>query len=179
MHTVEMAALIDAGCSEEDILGSGPVGPALSRTRTALIVAAGGAIGSLLRWIVILVEPVTTTPTLVEIPWATLTVNIVGCIALGVLTGALEARPTRRTWVQPFLGTGVCGGFTTMSTLILEGSALIGGGFPVLAVQYAAITLVGSICAIVVGLFIGTRLWAVIARVRRLARSLRRRGGAA
>lgn len=168
MHTVEMAALVASDVDEAEVFGSGPVAPKLALWQTASLVAAGGAAGSVLRWAVSLISPVTTTPTLVAIPWATFTVNALGCIALGALTGMLEARPTRRAWVRPLLATGACGGFTTMSTLILEGSALVGGGFPLLAVQYAMLTLIGSLGAVIVGLLTGRKLWEAISAVEHM-----------
>ena len=62
--------------------------------------------------------------------------------------------------MRPLLGTGLCGGFTTMSTVVLGGSAMIGADFPLLALLYAALTLALCLGAIVLGLLLGNRLGA-------------------
>ena len=101
--------------------------------------------------------PAVTTPTRGESPWATLIVNLLGCLGLGTLNGDLESTPGR-PWMHPLLGTGLCGGFTTMSTVVLEGSAMIGADFPILALIYAGLTLVLCLAAVVAGLLLGHRL---------------------
>lgn len=160
MHTVEMAAL--PGVELEDAaLTADPARPPLTRWQIAALVALGGGIGSLLRWTLTLIGPTTATPTLVEIPWATLTANLLGCIGLGALTGVLESRPARRRWIQPLVGPGMMGGFTTMSTLVLDGSAMMGAGFPYQAGVYALLTLglcvTGAVLGVIVGHWIGRR----------------------
>jgi fluoride exporter len=157
MQTVEMAALRDEDVLLSDTLGSGPVPGRLAPWTAALLVAAGGALGALLRFGLTLLAPTVTTPTLVELPWTTLWVNLLGCLALGALSGALEVRPGR-PWMQPLLGAGLCGGFTTFSTVVLEGSAIIGADFPVLALAYAGLTVVLCLGAVVVGLLGGRRI---------------------
>lgn len=161
MQTVEMAALRFEDVDDAETLDSGLVRPSLDRWRTALLVAAGGALGTLLRFLVGLLVPTVTTPTLVEVPWGTFWVNLAGCLVLGVLTGWLEARYARR-WLQPFLGVGLCGGFTSFSAVVLEGAAMVGADFPVLALGYAGATIVLGLGALVLGM----------AAARRLARRL-------
>lgn len=157
MQTVEMAALRHEDVIVSDTLGSGPVPMRLAPGTAALLVAAGGALGALLRFGLILLAPTVTTPTLVELPWTTLGVNLLGCLALGALSGVLEVRPGR-PWMQPLLGTGLCGGFTTFSTVVLDGSAIIGADFPVLALTYAGLTVLLCLGAVVAGLVGGRRL---------------------
>src|SRR5699024_2030142 len=129
----------------------------LSTWQTALLVAAGGGVGAALRLIVTLSMPAVTTPTLVEVPWATLWVNLIGCLGLGALVGALEIRPGR-PWMRPLLGTGLCGGFTTMSSVVLEGSAMIGAEFPIPALGYAVATVGLCLGAVLTGFVLGRRL---------------------
>jgi CrcB protein len=157
MHTVEMAALGVEEVPDSEVLGSGPVPERLETWRIALLVGAGGAVGAMLRFALTVLAPAVTTPTLVEVPWATLSVNVLGCLALGALNGALEVR-AGRAWMHPLLGTGLCGGVTTMSTVVLEGSAMIGADFPLLALSYAGLTLVLGLAAVVAGLILGRRL---------------------
>lgn len=157
MQTVEMAALRFEEVTESDTLLSGPTPARPATWQVALLVAAGGAAGAVLRFALTVLAPAVTTPTLVEIPWATLAVNVLGCLGLGALNGYLE-RSAGRAWMHPLLGTGLCGGFTTMSTVVLEGSAMIGADFPLLALLYAGLTLVLSLGAVVAGLLLGHRL---------------------
>lgn len=159
MHTVEMAALRDVVVADSETLVSGPVRPAPASWRIALLVAAGGALGAMLRFLLTVLDPAVTTPTLVEMPWTTLTVNVLGSLGLGALNGVLEVREGR-PWMRPLLGTGLCGGFTTMSAVVLEGSAMIGADFPLLALLYAALTLALCLGAVVLGLLLGNRLGA-------------------
>lgn len=157
MRTVEMAALrLDDG-TETDTLTSGPALTPLPTLKVALLVAAGGALGALLRYLLGAAMPSLATPTLVELPWATLLANTLGCLALGALAGVLEVRPGR-PWMQPLLGTGLCGGFTTMSTAVLDGAAMMGADFAILAIIYASLSLLLSIGALVAGLLIARRL---------------------
>lgn len=157
MHTAEMAAL-PPSVLEDELLGSGPVAPPMPRWQMAALVAAGGALGAVLRWTLALIEPTTATTTLIDVPWATFGANLLGCLGLGALSGALEVRPTRQRWLQPLLGPGVFGGFTTMSTLVMEGTAMMGAGFPYLAGVYALATLVLCLLACILGIAAGHRI---------------------
>lgn len=157
MQTVEMAALRFEDVTESDTIVSGPPPVPLPTWQIMLLVAAGGAVGAMLRFALTAIAPAVTTPTLVEIPWATLVANVLGCLVLGALNGHLEIS-AGRPWMHPLLGTGLCGGFTTMSTVVLEGSAMIGADFPLLALLYAWLTLVLSLGAVVLGLLLGHRL---------------------
>lgn len=88
-----------------------------------LAVAAGGALGSLMRWA--LANGIVSD----GFPWATFIANITGSFALGVvlvvgeIVGSRQHRHHRRPWARlwrPFMATGVLGGFTTFSTFVLE-----------------------------------------------------------
>ena len=76
--------------------------------RNLLLVAFGGAVGSVGRYLV---------SKWLEggFPWGTLTVNIVGCLLIGFLTG-LVTKGTLSPEMKLLLVTGFCGGFTTFST---------------------------------------------------------------
>lgn len=79
-------------------------------------VAGGGALGSLLRFIIGRLFP--TAPT--AFPWSTLGINVVGSLALGALAGAALARPEASPTLRAFLTVGLLGGFTTFSTFSVE-----------------------------------------------------------
>ena len=95
MHTVEMDALRLEDSTEAETLSSGPPRTPLPSRQVVLLVAAGGALGALLRFLLSAAVPILATPTLVELPWATLLANVLGCLGLGALVGVLEVRPGR------------------------------------------------------------------------------------
>ena len=83
-----------------------------------LLVGAGGALGSMLRYGVAL------APVNKLFPFHTFIVNILGSFFIGALMGLLLKNViTNDGW--KFLATGVCGGFTTFSALSLEGMELL------------------------------------------------------
>ena len=83
-----------------------------------LLVGAGGAIGSMLRFAISLI----TTDKL--FPYTTFIVNILGSLVIGVLFGLImKNNLSNNGW--RFMATGLCGGFTTFSALSLEGLELI------------------------------------------------------
>lgn len=82
-----------------------------------IAVAAGGALGALLRFWVSESMPSDS------FPWGTLTVNLVGSILLGVVTAAVAVNTLSDTQALLF-GTGLLGAFTTLSTFSIESATL-------------------------------------------------------
>lgn len=89
--------------------------------RLVLLVGLGGFVGSAARYVV--GEWVHRGGT-GGYPYGTLVVNVLGCAAIGLLAGALDARPTPSAGLRAFLVVGVLGGFTTFSTFAHETLAL-------------------------------------------------------
>jgi CrcB protein len=84
-----------------------------------------------------------------QFPWGTLMVNLLGCLAVGVL-GAMLAPPGRVHDLQDlrvFLVVGVLGGFTTFSAFSLEALMLVQRGAMPAAVAYVAASAVGCLLA--------------------------------
>ncbi len=105
-------------------------------------VALGGAIGSAARWAVAIgVDRSASSDA--GWPWATLIVNVVGC----VLIGFAARRIVRDTTMWAFMVTGILGGFTTFSALAVELNDLADADRLPLAVLYAAVTLAAGIGA--------------------------------
>jgi fluoride exporter len=99
-----------------------------------LLVALGGAVGSVARYLVSVAALATLGA---GFPWGTLAVNILGSTAIGVAAGmGIEGQQ------RLLLVTGVLGGFTTFSAFSLETGALFERS-PLLAVLYvlASVTL--------------------------------------
>jgi CrcB protein len=114
-----------------------------SRQLVALV-ALGAAIGSSARHSVSWLLPVAVST---DIPYATLTVNLVGALSIGVcaaLPSIMESEK-RRT----FLVTGVLGGFTTFSAFAVETVQL--QAHPLHAVSYVALTFIGAVVATLIG----------------------------
>src|SRR5699024_5705513 len=74
-----LADLSSSDRQEDAPTARGPSRPGLSTWQTARLVAAGGGVGAALRLIVTVSIPAVPPPTLVEVPWATLWVNLIGC----------------------------------------------------------------------------------------------------
>jgi CrcB protein len=75
-------------------------------------------------------------------PWATLLVNLLGCLAIGALYEWLAARHGLAVLWRPALLGGLLGGFTTFSAFGLETWAMLQSGRTAAAVLYA-LTSVG------------------------------------
>jgi len=117
------------------------------------LVAVGGAIGSVLRYqmgrlLTLILGPVAVT----AFPWATLTVNILGSLAMGILAGSLARYGQGGEHWRLFIGVGVLGGFTTFSSFSLEMMMLIERGQPAYAFLYAAVSLLAGLTALYIGL---------------------------
>ncbi len=119
--------------------------------RTYLVVALGGVLGALARWGVSLGLPHAPGAW----PWATVTVNLTGCLAIGVLLAVLLARYPGHPWLRPFLATGVLGGYTTFSTFAVDAVVLVEAGRWPVAAAYLLVSVLGGLAAVVVGLLLG------------------------
>jgi CrcB protein len=94
-------------------------------------------------------------------PWATLLVNIAGAFLLGYFVTRLQERLPLSAYRRPFVGTGLCGGLTTFSTMQVELLQMLDAGRIGLAVAYALV----SVAAGFAGVFVATNL----VRVARLS----------
>ena len=113
------------------------------------LVFAGGSLGTFARWAVGALVPPSR-----GLPVGTLTVNLVGAFALGLLLAGLAQRGPdegRRRAIRVTLGTGFCGGFTTYSALSVETHALLRAGLTGTAFAYAVGTVVLGVAAAAVG----------------------------
>jgi CrcB protein len=121
--------------------------------QTLILVAAGGAAGSVLRYLVGLGALRAFGP---GFPWGTLAVNVAGSVVIGALAVVLTGP---RAGLSPLLVTGFLGGFTTFSTFSLDALRLWQGGQAGLAGAYVA----GSVALALGGVALGAwaaRWWA-------------------
>lgn len=105
-----------------------------------VLVVLGGALGGLARHGLDVLYPVT------DFPWSTFTINVVG----STLLAALPAIPAvdRRPALPLFLGTGVLGGFTTLSAFSEETRVLLDSGRTVLAATYVVASVALALTAV-------------------------------
>jgi CrcB protein len=126
-------------------MSTSPIG---HRPRIALgiqtAIAAGGAVGAVARVAVNRALPAAAGGW----PWATFTVNLTGAFLLGYLATRLLERLPPSTYRRPLLGTGVCGAFTTFSTLQVEALRLARTGHATIAAGYVLTSIVGGVLAI-------------------------------
>lgn len=113
--------------------------------RELAAVFAGGALGTLTR--AGLSEFAAPHPD--RWPWPTFTVNIVGAFLLGYFTTRLLERLPVSSYRRPLLGTGLCGGLTTFSTMQVETFRMLEHGHVGLAAGYTAASLTAGLVAVV------------------------------
>lgn len=114
-----------------------------------LLVAVGGAAGSVLRLLVgMLVSRYAAT----ALPIGTLAVNMAGCFLIGWLMGWLPPGGPDSYTLRWLLVTGFCGGFTTFSAFAYENITLIQQGQTAAALGYVFASVAGGILAVWAGL---------------------------
>ena len=114
------------------------------------LVMAGGAIGAASRFhIGRLIGPFTGSGW----PTATLAVNLVGGLAMGLLAGAMLRGGMADGW-RLFVGVGLLGGFTTFSAFSMEMVQLLQDGRWVDGVSYAVVSVIGSMILFAAGLWV-------------------------
>ncbi len=118
---------------------------------TLLLVVVGGAIGAPLRYLTDLWVQARHDSVL---PRGTLSVNVIGSFALGVLA-AVVFRHAVSDWVYTVVGTGLCGALTTFSTFGYETVRLALEGSRAAALLNVAVNLVGAYAACAFGWWVG------------------------
>lgn len=106
--------------------------------KVILAVGLGGFAGSVLRY---LVSRLTAGINIANLPLGTLAVNILGCFALGLLTGLFQRTNSLSPELRLLLTTGMCGGFTTFSTFMGENFGMARNGQFMLLAAYLIISL--------------------------------------
>ena len=117
-----------------------------------LIVAAGGALGAVARYGIGRLLPAGGWP------WATLTVNGVGGLLMGLLAGWLAFRGgAQGESIRLFAAVGVLGGFTTFSAFSLETALMIERRQLAMAGGYVLASVALSVLALFIGLMVARR----------------------
>lgn len=114
-----------------------------------LWVAAGGAVGSVARYLVGIAVPVRPG----TVPWGTFVANVTGALILGFLAGYFADRLSNN--VRLGLATGLLGGYTTFSSWVLDSVELTRAGNVSAAMTNVFVSLIVGLAAAGVGLAIG------------------------
>ena len=112
--------------------------------RELAAVFAGGALGTVARAALGTVA----APDPARWPWPTFAVNIVGAFLLGYFSTRLLERLPVSSYRRPLLGTGLCGGLTTFSTMQVETIKTLEHHHYGLAISYTAASLVAGLFAV-------------------------------
>ena len=123
------------------------------------LVGAGGVLGAAAREAIEQAWPTAHH----GLPAATLTINLVGALLLGLLLDLLSRLGRdegARRRARLVVGTGFMGAFTTYSTFAIETDLLVKRSHPATAILYAALTVVGGLLAAALGIWLGTGLHA-------------------
>ena len=118
-----------------------------------LVIALGGALGTLLRygvsrWIHVAND---------GFPWATFWTNISGAFVLGVFAAVMIERFPARRYPRPFFAIGFLGAFTTFSTMAVETVTLVKDGHAVLGIGYSGISVAAGLAVAYAGVVAGRR----------------------
>ena len=112
-----------------------------------LLVFLGGGLGSALRYLVASAMNQYSK----VLPFGTFTVNILGCLLIGLILGYAQKENTLTSNQTLLLATGFCGGFTTFSAFANENLELIKNG----EILNLSVYTIGSILVGVLAVFIG------------------------
>ncbi len=118
-----------------------------------LYVGLGSAIGGILRYLTSLAMKGFSA----SFPFATLFVNVVGCLLIGLFSGLIARHFSSSTLLSCILVTGICGGFTTFSSFSKDCLILLETGHSLYFVIYIATSIVAGISSVLLGIYL-TRL---------------------
>ena len=119
--------------------------------KTIFLIGIGGGAGSILRYLVSIYLLKYSKSTL---PVATLLVNILGCLAIGILLGILGKQQIQNPNIKYLLVIGFCGGFTTFSTFAAENIQLLQTGNFLTVFSYITVSILLCLIAVWLGLFL-------------------------
>ncbi|GGV36048.1 hypothetical protein GCM10010182_70200 [Actinomadura cremea] len=123
---------------------------------TWLLVVAGGMAGAPLRY---LADRAVQSRNGTAFPWGTLAANVLGCLVLGVLTGAVLNGAASHS-MQLLAGTGLCGALSTYSTFSYETVRLAESGARLLAAANVVVSVVAGLAAVLAGTAAAEAVWA-------------------
>ena len=115
--------------------------------KSFLLVFLGGGLGSCLRYLV----TITMNQYSKVLPFGTFTVNMLGCLLIGLILGYAQRENTLTSNQTLLLATGFCGGFTTFSAFAKENLEIIKNG----ELFNFSVYTIGSVLIGILAVFIG------------------------
>lgn len=118
--------------------------------RQIILVGVGSFLGGIARYISTLVinQKLNT-----DFPYATLSINIFGCLLIGIVYGIFEKSIMSSDW-KLFLATGICGGFTTFSAFSNESLDLLKQGNTLGMLTYIGVSILFGLIATYLGYWV-------------------------
>lgn len=116
--------------------------------KSLLFVGIGSFVGGALRFIVSQLMKCFCNA---SFPWATLAVNLAGCLVIGVVYALFARSVFTSNNICLLLATGFCGGFTTFSAFANEGLVMLQGGNVGAFLLYALTSVVAGIALVALG----------------------------
>ena len=123
--------------------------------KTLLLIGTGGFAGSVSRY---LLTKFVATKWPMAFPWGTFSVNILGCLLIGIIMG-LSFQSAMSTQTRLLLATGFCGGFTTFSTYSLEIFELYQRGEAGISLLYLFASIAAGFLSVWLGLWLVRALY--------------------
>lgn len=121
----------------------------------SLLVALGGGIGALLRYQFGRgMTSLLGSSAVMAFPWATLAVNVIGSLGMGLLAGWLAGGAHGGEQLRLVFGVGLLGGFTTFSAFSLEMMMLMDRGDHTSAFVYGSVSVMAGLAALYMGLIV-------------------------
>ena len=121
--------------------------------KSFLLVFLGGGLGSALRYLVASAMNQYSK----VLPFGTFTVNIIGCLLIGMILGSAQKENTLTSNQTLLLATGFCGGFTTFSAFANENLELIKNGELFNFSFYTVGSVLIGILAVFIGFYLTNR----------------------
>ena len=116
--------------------------------KTILLIGSGGFLGSVARFYI---SKIVQESTFTSIPYGTLSVNVIGSLIIGLLTGIAMKSPSFSIEWRMILMVGFCGGFTTFSTFTSENLKLMQDGQAFYVFLYTGLSVFLGFSAVYLG----------------------------
>lgn len=122
----------------------------MSKLYLLLMIGTGGFLGSVARY---LSSNYINLLFSSHFPYGTLTVNIIGCLIIGIAVGLFERFDVLFIEWRLFVAVGFCGGFTTFSAFALENISLLQAGKYASFAIYSTLSFTTCLISVLIGLF--------------------------